>query len=87
MSAAILDTAALIGFERNDRPVVAIVARALDHHDALLVPAGVVAQALAGRRPPDQACATARITVQRSARSRRPERSSSRTALRCIPHQ
>jgi hypothetical protein len=45
MSAAILDTGALIGFERNDRRVVAIVARALDHHDALLVPAGVVAQA------------------------------------------
>lgn len=45
MSAAILDTGALIGFERNDRKVVAIVARALEHHDHLLVPAGVVAQA------------------------------------------
>jgi hypothetical protein len=45
MSAAILDTGALIGFERNDRRVVAIVARALDYNDALLVPAGVVAQA------------------------------------------
>ena len=44
MSAAVLDTGALIGFERNDRRVVAIVARALDHHDPLLVPAGVVAQ-------------------------------------------
>ena len=45
MSATILDTGALIGFERNDRRVVAIVARALHHHDPLFVPAGVVAQA------------------------------------------
>jgi hypothetical protein len=45
MSAAILDTGALIGFERNERRVVAIIARALEHHDPLLVPAGVVAQA------------------------------------------
>ncbi len=45
MSTAVLDTGALIGFERNERRVVAIVARALDHHDALLVPAGAVAQA------------------------------------------
>jgi hypothetical protein len=35
----------LIGFERNDRRVVAIVVRALEHHDPLLVPAGVVARA------------------------------------------
>jgi hypothetical protein len=45
MSAAILDTGALIGFERNERRVVAIVARALEHHDPLVVPAGVVVQA------------------------------------------
>jgi predicted nucleic acid-binding protein len=45
MSAAILDTGALIGFDRNDRRVIAIVARALEHQDPLLVPAGVVAQA------------------------------------------
>jgi len=45
MSTAILDTGVLIGFERNDRQVVAIVARALEHHDPLIVPAGVVAQA------------------------------------------
>jgi predicted nucleic acid-binding protein len=45
MSAAILDTGALIGFERNERRVVAIVTRALEHHDPVLVPAGVVAQA------------------------------------------
>jgi predicted nucleic acid-binding protein len=45
MSAAILDTGALIGFERNDRRVVAIVARALEHQDRLIVPACVVAQA------------------------------------------
>ncbi len=45
MSGAVLDTGALVGFERNDRRVVAIVARALDHRDALVVPAAVVAQA------------------------------------------
>lgn len=45
MSGAVLDTGALVGFERNDRRVVAIVARALAHHDPLVVPACVVAQA------------------------------------------
>jgi hypothetical protein len=45
MSGAVLDTGALIGFERSDRRVVAIAARALDHGDTLFVPAGVVAQA------------------------------------------
>lgn len=45
MRGAILDTGALVGFERNDRRVVAIVARALEHNDNLVVPAGVVGQA------------------------------------------
>ena len=45
MSGAVLDTGALIAFDRNDRRVVAIVSRALEHSDALIVPAGVVAQA------------------------------------------
>lgn len=45
MSGAVLDTGALVGFERNDRRVVAIVARALEHHDSFVVPAGVIAQA------------------------------------------
>ncbi|HXW81197.1 MAG TPA: PIN domain-containing protein [Acidimicrobiales bacterium] len=45
MSGAVLDTGALVGFERNERRVVAIVARALEHGDTLYVPAGVVAQA------------------------------------------
>jgi PIN domain len=44
MSGAVLDTGALIGFERNDRRVVAIASRALDQGDKLFVPAGVVAQ-------------------------------------------
>jgi predicted nucleic acid-binding protein len=44
VSGAVLDTGALIAFERNDRRVVAIVARAVQHGDALVVPAGVVAQ-------------------------------------------
>ena len=45
MSDTILDTGALIAFQRNERRVVAMIARALEHHDQLLVPAGVVAQA------------------------------------------
>ena len=45
MSPAILDKGALIAFERNERRVIAIVVRALEHHDPLLVPACVVAQA------------------------------------------
>lgn len=39
-----LDAGALVGFERNERRVVGIVARALHHADALVVPAGVVGQ-------------------------------------------
>jgi hypothetical protein len=45
MTAVVLDKGALIGFERNDRQVVAIIVQALEHHDSLVVPAGVVAQA------------------------------------------
>jgi hypothetical protein len=44
VSGAVLDAGALVGFERNDRRVTAIVARALHHGDPLLTPAGVVAQ-------------------------------------------
>lgn len=44
MTGAVLDAGALVGFERNNRRVVAIVARALHHGDPLVVPAGVVAQ-------------------------------------------
>jgi hypothetical protein len=39
-----LDAGALIAFERNDRAVVAIVARALQHNIRLAAPAGVVGQ-------------------------------------------
>jgi hypothetical protein len=45
VSGAVLDTGVLVAFERNDRQVVAIIARALEHEDPLVVPAGVVAQA------------------------------------------
>ena len=44
MSGAVLDAGALVGFERNDRRVVGLVARALHHGDPLVVPAGVVGQ-------------------------------------------
>ena len=39
-----LDAGALIAFERNDRAVVAIVARAREHNIPLAAPAGVVGQ-------------------------------------------
>jgi hypothetical protein len=39
-----LDAGALIAFERNDRRVVALIARALHHECTLVVPAGVVGQ-------------------------------------------
>ena len=45
MTTVILDTGALIGFERIDRRVVAIIASVLEHHDSLILPSGVVAQA------------------------------------------
>ncbi len=44
MSGAVLDAGALIAFERGDRAVVAVVARAVEHGDELAIPAGVVAQ-------------------------------------------
>jgi predicted nucleic acid-binding protein len=45
MAGLTLDTGALIAFEKNDRHVVALIARALDHEYSLAVPAGVVGQA------------------------------------------
>ncbi len=44
MAGLTLDAGALIGFDRNDRRVVALIARALHHHLPLAVPAGVVGQ-------------------------------------------
>jgi hypothetical protein len=45
MSGLTLDTGGLIAFDKNDRAVVAIFARALAHKLRLAVPAGVVGQA------------------------------------------
>jgi predicted nucleic acid-binding protein len=44
MAGLTLDAGALIAFERNDRRVVALLARALHHGCTLVVPAGVVGQ-------------------------------------------
>ena len=44
MSGLTLDAGALIAVERNDRKVVALLARALEVRYSLAVPAGVVAQ-------------------------------------------
>ena len=45
MSGLTLDAGALIGFERNDRAVVAIIARAWERQLRLAVPAGALGQA------------------------------------------
>jgi predicted nucleic acid-binding protein len=39
-----LDAGALIAFERNDRRLVALIARSLERGDSFAVPAGVVGQ-------------------------------------------
>jgi len=39
-----LDAGALIGFERNDRRVVALIARSLEHGHSFAIPAAVVGQ-------------------------------------------
>ena len=44
MSGVTLDAGALIAFERNDRKVVTIIARAVELGYSLAVPAGVVGQ-------------------------------------------
>jgi threonine dehydrogenase-like Zn-dependent dehydrogenase len=44
MSGLTLDSGALIAFERNDRRLVVLIARALERRRALVVPAGVVGQ-------------------------------------------
>jgi predicted nucleic acid-binding protein len=40
----VLDAGALIALERNDRPLVVLLRRAIERGDAIVVPAGVVAQ-------------------------------------------
>ena len=44
MAGLTLDAGALIAFERNDRRLVALIARSLAHGHSLAVPAGVVGQ-------------------------------------------
>jgi hypothetical protein len=44
MAGLTLDAGALIAFERNDRRVVSLLARAIHHEVVLVVPAGVIGQ-------------------------------------------
>ncbi len=44
MSVLVLDAGALIAFERNERRIVTLLARALERELSLVVPAGVVGQ-------------------------------------------
>ena len=50
MTGAVLDSGALIAYERNDRAVVALIRRAVERDDVLVVPAPVVAQTWRGGR-------------------------------------
>jgi hypothetical protein len=45
MSGLTLDAGALIAFDRNERVVVTLIARAIEHGYSFAVPAGVVGQA------------------------------------------
>jgi hypothetical protein len=45
LSGVTLDAGALIAFDRNDRRVVAVIARAIQQGVAVVIPAGVVGQA------------------------------------------
>ncbi|MFP4512505.1 MAG: PIN domain nuclease [Acidimicrobiales bacterium] len=53
MGGVTLDAGALIALDRNDRRVVALLARALERGSVVTVPAGALAQAI--RRPERQA--------------------------------
>lgn len=44
MAGLTLDAGALIAFDRNDRRLVSLIARALEHDYSLAIPAGVVGQ-------------------------------------------
>ena len=44
MRGVTLDSGALIAFERADRRMLALVARAKERHDPLAIPAGVIGQ-------------------------------------------
>lgn len=44
MSGLTLDAGALMAFDRNDRRIVGLLARALEHGQGIVVPAGVVGQ-------------------------------------------
>jgi predicted nucleic acid-binding protein len=44
MTGLTLDAGALIAFEKNDRRVVALIARAIERKASLVVPAGVIGQ-------------------------------------------
>jgi hypothetical protein len=51
MSGVTLDAGALIAFDRNDRRVVSVIARALEQRLSIAIPAGVVGQVWrSGRR-------------------------------------
>ena len=62
MTTVILDTGALIGFERIDRRVVAIIASVLEHHDSLIVPSGVLVLDDRQARAAGQLCGLADTT-------------------------
>ena len=53
MAGITLDAGALIGLDRNHREVIALIARAMERGDDVIIPAGALAQAM--RNPAQQA--------------------------------
>jgi predicted nucleic acid-binding protein len=63
MAGLILDAGALIGLERNDRRVIALLARLSERGDQVTIPAGALAQAI---RHPERQVRLARLVRQPS---------------------
>jgi hypothetical protein len=64
MAGLVLDTGTLIGLERNDRRVIAMLARVSERGDQITIPASALAQAI---RQPERQVRLARLVRQPSA--------------------
>jgi predicted nucleic acid-binding protein len=64
MAGLVLDASALIGLERNDRRVIAMLARMAERGDQVTIPASALAQAI---RQPERQVRLARLVRQPSA--------------------
>ena len=64
MAGLVLDAGALIGLDRNDRRVIAMLARIAERGDRITIPAGALAQSI---RQPERQVRLARLVRQPSA--------------------